>query len=133
MDAGILPQAGDFVLQLQFASLEFRHLQIIRRRMCQRLVEFIFESLVAFFEFRKMRLNGHVACLLASVGDLTQKVYTTFVESSTLVWVVHRGNPPIATVKVDVCAVALKRTEQIEVISISYVLSGTSVRPQQWH
>ncbi len=30
MDAGILPQARDLVLQLQFAALQFRELQIIR-------------------------------------------------------------------------------------------------------
>jgi hypothetical protein len=44
-----------------------------------------------------MRLNGHVAYLLASVGWLTQKVYTTFGETSTLVWVVRRSNPRIAS------------------------------------
>jgi hypothetical protein len=29
-------------------------------------VNFLFERLVPFFEFRKMRFNRHVACLLAT-------------------------------------------------------------------
>jgi hypothetical protein len=66
MDAGILPQARDLVLQLQFTALQFQHLQVIRRRMRKRFIDFVFERLVLFFEFRKMRLNCHVAFLLAS-------------------------------------------------------------------
>jgi hypothetical protein len=34
--------------------------------MCERFVDFVFQRPVLFFEFRKMRLNCHMACLLAS-------------------------------------------------------------------
>jgi hypothetical protein len=33
--------------------------------MGERVVDFLFQRLVPFFEFRKMRFNRHVGCLLA--------------------------------------------------------------------
>ncbi len=48
MNAGILPQARDLVLQLQFTALQFQHLQVIRRRMRERFVDFVFQRPVPF-------------------------------------------------------------------------------------
>ena len=36
--------------------------------MCERFVDLVFERPVPSFEFRKMRLNGHVACLLGQIA-----------------------------------------------------------------
>ena len=63
--AAVVFQAGDFVLHMQLATLQLRELQAIRRRMRERLVELIFEGPMPLFEFRKMRFDRHVACLLA--------------------------------------------------------------------
>ena len=53
--------------------------------MGQSVIEFLFERLVPSFQFRKMRLNGHVPCLLASDLGLTLKAYTRNYPNSTLV------------------------------------------------
>jgi hypothetical protein len=74
MDAGIVPQARDLILQLQFATLQFRHLKVIRRWVRKRFVYLVFERLVTSFKFRKMRLNSHVASLLASDWLPDQKI-----------------------------------------------------------
>jgi hypothetical protein len=59
-----MPKALDLVLYLQFATLEFHDFQVIDRGMGQAVVDFLFECLVPFFEFRKVRLHRHTACLL---------------------------------------------------------------------
>jgi hypothetical protein len=41
----------------------------------------LFERLVPFFEFRKMRFNRHVACLLTSDLNLIGSSYTLTTES----------------------------------------------------
>jgi hypothetical protein len=70
MDERVVPYPLDLVLDEQFLSFEFRNLQIVRGRVGQRFIKFGFERLVSFFEFRKMRFNRHVACLLASALSL---------------------------------------------------------------
>ncbi len=65
MDEGVVPEPLDLVLDLQFFSLEFRNLKIVGGGVGERFVDFVFERLVPFFEFRKMRFNRHVGCLLA--------------------------------------------------------------------
>jgi len=57
VDAGFVLQSGDFVLHCKFATFQFCDLQIIGRRVMQRIVEFVFERLMPSFEFRKMRLK----------------------------------------------------------------------------
>jgi hypothetical protein len=49
---------------VQFTTLEFDNLQIIDRGMDQAFVDFVLECLMFFFEFRKVRLHRHAACLL---------------------------------------------------------------------
>jgi hypothetical protein len=65
MDEGVVPQPLYFVLDLQFFSLEFRNLKIVGGGVGERFVDLVFQRLVPFFEFRKMRFNRHVGCLLA--------------------------------------------------------------------
>ena len=76
MNADVLTQTRDLVLHLQLAALEFGDPQVIGRWMCERFTDLVFQGLMAPFEFRKVRLNGHVACLLWSDWCLTRKVYT---------------------------------------------------------
>ena len=65
MDERVVPQPLNFVLDLQFFSLEFRNLKIVGGGVGERFVDLVFQRLVPFFEFRKMRFNRHVGCLLA--------------------------------------------------------------------
>jgi hypothetical protein len=95
MNAGILPQAHDLVLQLQFSPLQFHDFQVIRGWMGKCFVDFVFQRSVLLFQFRKMRLNCHVAFLLAQIGCLTRKLYTKPEGTATLVLVVRRSNPPL--------------------------------------
>jgi hypothetical protein len=60
----VMPQTLDLVLQLQFTTLEFHDFQVIDRGMDQAIVDFAFERLMPFFEFRKVRLHRHSGCLL---------------------------------------------------------------------
>jgi hypothetical protein len=66
MNQRIVPKPFDFILDVQFFSLEFGNLKVVGGGMGERFVDFLFQRLVPFFEFRKMRFNRHVACLLAS-------------------------------------------------------------------
>jgi hypothetical protein len=66
MDENVLSQTHDFVLYVQFSSLQFYKPKVISGGVGERVVNFLFERLVPFFEFRKMRFNRHVACLLAT-------------------------------------------------------------------
>jgi hypothetical protein len=59
-----MPQTLDFVLQQQFTTLEFYNFQVIDRGVGQAIVDFAFECLMLFFEFRKVRLHRHAGCLL---------------------------------------------------------------------
>jgi hypothetical protein len=65
MDEGVVPQPLYFVLDLQFFSLEFRNLKVVGGGVGERFVDLLFQRLVPFFEFRNMRFNRHVGCLLA--------------------------------------------------------------------
>jgi len=66
VDENVLSQTHDFVLYVQFSSLQFYKLKVIGGGVDERVVDFLLERLVPFFEFRKMRYNRHVACLLAT-------------------------------------------------------------------
>jgi len=59
-----MTQLFDLVLHLQFAPLELHNSQVIDRGMGQAFGNFIFERLMPFFQFRKMRLHRHAVCLL---------------------------------------------------------------------
>src|SRR5262245_26386993 len=95
MHACVLAQARDLVLHLQLAALELHHLQVVDRRMRESFVYLVFEGPVASFEFRKMRLNGHVACLLVRLMPDTESLHQA-PPLSTLVWGVHCSNPLLA-------------------------------------
>jgi hypothetical protein len=58
-DAVGLPQPDDLVFHLQLAPFEFHDQKVIRRGMRQAVVDFLFEGLMPFFQFRKMRLHRH--------------------------------------------------------------------------
>ncbi len=60
----VVPQTFDLVLYQQFFTLELHDFQVIDRGMGQAFVDFLLERLVPFFEFRKVRLHRHAACLL---------------------------------------------------------------------
>jgi hypothetical protein len=64
----IHPQSFDFVLHLQLATLKFRDLKVVDRRMLQRLGDLGVERLVPPQQFRKVRLNGHVGHLPCQIG-----------------------------------------------------------------
>ena len=59
-----MTQPFDLVLYLQFAAFEFHDFQIIDRGMGQAFGNFVFERLMSFFQFRKVRLHRHAVCLL---------------------------------------------------------------------
>jgi hypothetical protein len=65
MDECVVPEPLNLVLDLQFFSLEFRDLKVVGGGVGERFVDLVFQRLVPFFEFRKMRFNRHVGCLLA--------------------------------------------------------------------
>jgi hypothetical protein len=59
-----VPQTLNLVLHQQFFPFEFYDFEVIDRGMGQAIVDFLFERLVLFFKFHKMRLHRHAACLL---------------------------------------------------------------------
>jgi hypothetical protein len=67
MDERIVTQPLDLVLDMQFFPFEFRNLKVISGGVGERFVDFGFERLVPFFEFRKMRFNRHVAASLRQI------------------------------------------------------------------
>ena len=81
MDEYAVPDALDLILDMQFSTLEFGNLKVVGGGVGERFVEFLFKRLVPFFEFRKMRFNRHVACLLASDLSLIGSSYTLTTES----------------------------------------------------
>jgi hypothetical protein len=52
VDENVLPQTHDFVLYVQFSPLQFYKLKVISGGVDERVVNFLFERLVPFFEFR---------------------------------------------------------------------------------
>lgn len=58
------PQPFNFVLNLQFPPLEFHDFQVIDRGMSKAFIELVFERLMPFLQFRKVRLHRHAICLL---------------------------------------------------------------------
>src|SRR5690348_16615311 len=70
-----LRQAGNLVLDVQLAPLQFGNLQVVRRRVGKSFVDLLLQRLVPSLEFRKMRFNCHVAYLLAS--ELVPTPYTS--------------------------------------------------------
>jgi hypothetical protein len=67
MNEHVVPKANDLVLHLQFLSLQFQEMEVVDGGVGKRFAKFVFERLVTFLKFRKMRFNRHVSCLLASV------------------------------------------------------------------
>jgi hypothetical protein len=65
--------------------------------MGERVVNFLFERLMPFFEFRKMRFNRHVASLLASDCSLIGISYTLTIG--------HEDTPLFAVRKSPLCTV----------------------------
>jgi hypothetical protein len=65
MDERILPKTRDFVLHEQLLPFQFRNFQAVRGWVRQGFADFLLKGLVPSFEFRKMRLDRHVAYLLA--------------------------------------------------------------------
>jgi len=60
VDGPVHLQPRDFVLHQQLATLQLYDLEIVDRRMRSGLVEFSFQGPMPSFQFRKMRLYGHV-------------------------------------------------------------------------
>jgi hypothetical protein len=81
MDKRIVPKPLDLVLDVQFFPLEFHDLKVVGGRVGERFVDFVFQRLVSFFEFRKMRFNRHVGCLLALDLSLIGSSYTLTTKS----------------------------------------------------
>jgi hypothetical protein len=65
VDERVLSEASDLVLHEQLLSFQFRNYQIVRGWVRQGFADFLLKGLVPSFEFRKMRLDRHVAYLLA--------------------------------------------------------------------
>jgi hypothetical protein len=57
--AGRRAQPFDFVLDLQFSTLDFDDRDVIRGRMIERFVKLSLERFVLTFQFRKMSLDRH--------------------------------------------------------------------------
>src|SRR5262245_1498953 len=72
---GHYAQTRDLILHLQLAALQFNDLQIVNRRVLQRLGNLGLERLVPPHEFRKVRLDGHVGDLLGQIVSLTRKLW----------------------------------------------------------
>jgi hypothetical protein len=65
VDEFVVPYSHDLVLYVQFLALQLRDFQVVRRWVGESFANFGFECLMPSFEFREMRFNRHVACLLA--------------------------------------------------------------------
>jgi hypothetical protein len=78
----VLLEAGDLVLHVQFLSLQFRNFEVVDRRMGLGFGDFDFKGLMPPFEFRKMRFDRHVACLLA-LNDAASPDYDIYDAFST--------------------------------------------------
>ena len=60
MDGRVRLQACDFVLYQQLATFQLNDLEIVDRRMSAGFGNFSVQGPVPSFQFRKMRLYGHV-------------------------------------------------------------------------
>jgi hypothetical protein len=66
---GFVLQAGDFILHLQLATLQFRDRHVVDRGVRHGVGQLLFQRLVLPFQFRKMRLDGHRWNLLCQIPD----------------------------------------------------------------
>src|SRR5215472_15339488 len=92
----LLLEPGDLVLHVQFLSLQFRNFEAVDRRMRQCFGDFDFKSLVPPFEFRKMRFDRHVACLLAlnDAASPDHDIYSRVLDRSMILRLRRGGRPP---------------------------------------
>jgi hypothetical protein len=68
MKEHVLPNPRDFVLNVQFFTLKFRDRKVVCGGVGECFGNFLFERVVPFFEFRKMRFNRHVAASLRLIA-----------------------------------------------------------------
>jgi hypothetical protein len=61
MYAGFQSEPRYLVFDVQFAALEFCNFQIVDRRMTKSFAYLLFQCLMTFLEFSKMRFDRHVA------------------------------------------------------------------------
>jgi hypothetical protein len=66
----VVLQAGDLILHMQLAAFEFYDRRVVDRRVRHGVSEFGLERLMLSFQFRKMRLDGHLGSLLCEIPDL---------------------------------------------------------------
>jgi hypothetical protein len=64
VDADFQPEPYDLVFDVQLAPLQLCNFQIVGRWVRERFVDFLFQCLMPFLEFRKMRLDRHMAASL---------------------------------------------------------------------
>jgi hypothetical protein len=69
-DGLVVLQASDLILHMQLAAFEFYDRRVVDRRVRHGVSEFGLERLVLSFQFRKMRLDGHLGSLLCEIPDL---------------------------------------------------------------
>jgi hypothetical protein len=75
MDERTVPQPHDLVLDVQFSPLQFYDLKIVSGWVGECLDDFLFQRLVPFLKFRKMRFNRHVV-FLPCVGFIATSIVT---------------------------------------------------------
>src|SRR5262249_34852923 len=68
VDARALSQSRNFILKLQFATLQFTQFEIVSGRMLKRLSQFIFKHPMPLFEFCKLRRCSHISGLLRQIA-----------------------------------------------------------------
>ena len=68
MNACALSQSRDFILKLQFTTLQFTQYEIVRGWMLKCLSQFIFKHPMPLFEFCEMRRYSHVSNLLGQIA-----------------------------------------------------------------
>jgi len=55
-----LSQSFDFILNQEFAALQFYDTQVVRGKVYKSLVQFSLQKLMFTFQFNEMRLNRHI-------------------------------------------------------------------------
>jgi hypothetical protein len=68
VNAWALGQPRNFVLKLQFSTLQLTQFQVIRGRMLEGLSQFILKHPMLLFEFCKVRRCSHVSGLLGQIA-----------------------------------------------------------------
>ena len=63
----LLLQPCDFILEQQFAALEFGDLSVVDRRMFLGLLDLVFERGVVIFELGEVSLHRHIFILLRQI------------------------------------------------------------------